>query len=293
MEGQNMRLIFGLVLLVGLALAGGAVMLAQSYIGTYEQALEEEREKQTDSIDLVEVFVASRDMAFGETISPDDAVLVKWPRDNIPAGVFHAKNPINAEGDDMRVTLRAFVKNEVFLSSNVSKPGADAGLTSRLQKGQRAMTIEVDVSSGVSGFLRPGDRVDVYWTGRPPQEGFATRQGDVTRLIESGLRLIAIDQMSGDEAAAQATIAQTVTVAATPQQVAALTQAQSTGRLTLSLMGLDEETVDESIEVDQRTLLGMVEEAPVVVPEVQKEQVCTVRTRRGAEVVEIPIPCTN
>ena len=27
--------------------------------------------------------------------------------------------------------------------------------------------------------------------------------------------------------------------------------------------------------------------------EVAKEKVCTIRTRRGAEVVELPIPCTN
>jgi pilus assembly protein CpaB len=25
----------------------------------------------------------------------------------------------------------------------------------------------------------------------------------------------------------------------------------------------------------------------------EPEEVCTIRTRRGAEVVEIPIPCTN
>jgi pilus assembly protein CpaB len=30
-----------------------------------------------------------------------------------------------------------------------------------------------------------------------------------------------------------------------------------------------------------------------VVVEVEQEEVCTVRTRRGGEVVEIPIECTN
>jgi pilus assembly protein CpaB len=44
------------------------------------------------------------------------------------------------------------------------------------------------------------------------------------------------------------------------------------------------------IEVDSDALLG-IEEQEVVVAE--QEKVCTVRQRNGAEVVEIPIPCTN
>ena len=69
-------------------------------------------------------------------------------------------------------------------------------------------------------------------------------------------------------------------------------QAQSTGRLTLSLVGAEDDGIAGAIEVDQRDLLGIIEEAPVEQAEVQKE-VCTIRTRRGADVVEIPIPCTN
>ena len=87
------------------------------------------------------------------------------------------------------------------------------------------------------------------------------------------------------------TIARTVTVAITPQQVAGLAQAQSTGRLSLSLMGANDETVADAIEVDQRALLGLVEQTPQV--EAPKVQSCSTRVRRGSEVVEIPIPCTN
>ncbi len=181
-------------------------------------------------------------------------------------------------------------KDEAILAVKITKPGEDAGLTSQLARGMRAFAIRVDVASGVSGFLRPGDRVDVYWTGsiRETVEG---ARGEVTRLIESGVQLIAVDQTaSGDVSGA--TIARTVTVAARPEQVAALAQAQSTGRLSLALVGVEDVgAVVDPIEVDQRALLGLgdqEEAAPVKSPEV-----CTIRTRRGSEVVEIPIPCTN
>jgi pilus assembly protein CpaB len=149
----------------------------------------------------------------------------------------------------------------------------------------RAFAISVDVASGVSGFLRPGDRVDVYWSG-----GVGER-GEVTQLIESDLRLVAIDQ-SADDNLSGAVIARTVTVEVSPQQVAALAQAQSTGSLSLSLVGQGDATVAEAIEVDQRTLLGIVD-APVEVVEAAPAapEVCTRRERRGTEVLEIPTPC--
>ena len=102
--------------------------------------------------------------------------------------------------------------------------------------------------------------------------------------------LIAVDQ-NADARMGEASIARTVTVAVSPTQVAGLAQAQSSGALSLSLVGVNDDTVAEAIEVNQRSLLGIAAEEKQA--EVQKQKVCTIRTRRGAEVVEIPIPCTN
>ena len=181
-------------------------------------------------------------------------------------------------------------KDEAILALKVTEPGEDTGLTSRLERGQRAFTIKVDVSSGVSGFLRPGDRVDIYWTGRVNLSNTPSGNGEVTKLIEAGIKLIAIDQSAGGNLD-EANIARTVTVSISPQQVAALAQAQSTGNLSLSLVGAEDDTIASAIEVDQRALLGIASEEKMAV--VEKEKVCTIRTRRGAEVMELPIPCTN
>ena len=285
-----MRIVFGLVLMAGLALAGFAVYMAQNYIGAYQNALEQERNKAIQSVPVQEIYVATRALDYGEMITDEDIALMPWPKQTLPETFFDAAKPLNAEGEEYRVALRQIEKNEAFMDIKVSEPGGDAGLTSRLERGQRAFAIKVDVASGVSGFLRPNDRVDVYWTGRIRGNGPDLPNGDVTKLIETGVKLIAIDQMSETETT-DATIARTVTVAATPQQVASLAQAQSTGRLSLSLMGRDDDTVAEVIEVDQRSLLGLRELEPE--EKVQSIQVCTIRTRKGADIVETPIPCTN
>ncbi len=284
-----MRLIFGLVLIAGLGLAGFAVYMAQNYIGAYESALAAERQKnaETVSLDTEKLWVATRAMGHGEELSAEDVRLVDWPRDALPEEYFGEDVDLTAPEEMPRFTLRQIEKNEALMQVKLSEPGGDAGLTSRLDRGQRAFALRVDVASGVSGFLRPGDRVDVYWTGR------VSDSGDVTKLIQTGIELIAIDQTSTVNSA-NATIARTVTIAASPQQVAALAQAQSTGRLSLSLMAPNDDTTAEAIEVDQLSLLGLEKKkAPEKVMKAPAPEVCTIRTRRGADVVEIPIPCTN
>ena len=113
----------------------------------------------------------------------------------------------------------------------------------------------------------------------------------MAKLIDSAVRLIAINQSADADRSEETMIARTVTVEATPEQVAALALAQQTGRLTLSLVGTGDEQKVGAIEINRNTLLGIVEEAPV--QEVAAPKVCTIRTNKGGEIVETVIPCTN
>ncbi|MFW8596205.1 Flp pilus assembly protein CpaB [Cribrihabitans neustonicus] len=285
-----MRAVFGLVLIIGVALAGGAVMMAKNYITAYQNELARERAARAEMVPTVDVYVATAPLKYGERLTEETVRAVRWPENAIPGGAFQSLEalfPPEAAGKP-RVVLRAMEKDEAILAAKVTAPGEDAGITSRLQRGMRAFAIKVDVASGVSGFLRPGDKVDVYWTGLMPHADAG--RGEVTRLIDTNVELVAVDQSAGGDIDG-AIIARTVTVAVRPEQVAALAQAQTTGRLSLALVGAGDDTIAQMVEVDQRKLLGLgALEAP---QQAEKEQVCTIRTRRGAEVVEIPIPCTN
>jgi pilus assembly protein CpaB len=286
-----MRGIFAVVLLVGVGLAGFAVYMAQNYIEGYQQALAQERQAQRPAIETVDIMVSKATMKYGEKLDPKNVVLIKWPVNSVPAGIFKSADELFPNNNaDARHVLRPMEPGEPIMAIKISEPGEGAGLTTRLSKGMRAFAIRVDVASGVSGFLRPGDRVDVYWTGSVR----AVREGgnrDITKLIQAGVDLIAIDQNS-DVDAQEGTIARTVTVAVSPAQVAALAQAQNSGRLSLSLVGAAADTIAQTIEVDQKSLLG-IEEEEKVAEVIEEEKICTIRTRRGAEVVEIVIPCSN
>ena len=279
-----MRMVFGLVLMLGLGLAGFAVYMAQGYISNTQAELVLEREARQRLVPTVDVYVVNRALKYGEALRVEDVQKIAWPENALPETIFQDEALLFPDNNAKpRIVVRAMEKFEPLLAVKLSEPGEDAGITSRLTKGMRAYAIRVDVASGVSGFLRPGDRIDVYWSG--------TRGGsEVTRLIETGVRLIAIDQTADQDQSNAATIAQTVTVEATPQQVASFAQAQTSGKLSLSLVGAEDDSVATAIEVDQNQLLGISETAVVAA---EAEKVCTIRQRNGADVIEVPIPCTN
>jgi pilus assembly protein CpaB len=283
-----MRMVFGLVLLLGLALAGFAVYMARDFVGSYQAQLDS---AQANAVQTVQVFVVNRPVKYGERLLLEDVRMVPFPVDALPEGAFKAEAELFSKGPEvLRTVLRSMEKDEVVLAVKVTEPGEDAGVASRLEKNMRAFAIRVDVSSGVSGFLRPGDRVDVYWTG----QSIGTQLGgSITKLIETGVKLIAVDQTADGDSTA-ASIARTVTVEATPQQVAALAQAQSTGALSLSLLGATDTSVAEATDVDQNALLGIEEQAVAeVVAPAAPERICTIKSRHGTEVVETPIACAD
>ena len=283
-----MRAVFGLVLVVGMALAGAAVYMIQGYIAQTEALLQQERDFNAAAGKLVEVYVFNRQLAYGEPLTPEDVQLIYWPEQALPETIFRDPAelfPENAPGP--RYIMRATEAFEPVLATRVTAPGELAGLTAKLEDGMRAFQISVG-SSGVAGFVQPDSFIDIYWTG--PIAGV---EGNATRLIESSMQIIAVDNTFSSGQVAAGSDASTVTVAATPEQVARLAQAQATGRLTMSLVGDGTETVTEQIEVDTNSMLGIVQQEVVVEAAPAAEKVCTISTRRGAETVETVIPCTD
>lgn len=280
-----MRLLFAAVLLAGLGLAGFAVYQTQQYVGQMERELVAARSAKVNSgPETIDVYLTSRNLRYGERMTPADLTTAPFPANSVPVGSFTDIDAIFPDGIPHRTVLRAMDTREPLLTSKLTEPGKEAGITSHLTPGKRAFTIDVNQTSGVAGFLRPGDHVDVFWTGR------SRESGDMTSLIEPRMRIIAVDQSADMERRSEATLARNVTVEALPEQAAALAQAQSSGRLSLALVGINDDSISGAIEMTQDRLLGVVREEQVVV---EAERTCHVRTRRGNQLVLIETPCTN
>ncbi len=275
-----MRIVFFLILLVGLGLAGTGAYMVMQMVNDYEAQLAAEKRNRVVPIEMTEVIVAKARLPFGKSLVAADIEIIPWPADYVPFGAFSDVDALLGNDPDKPRAIRAIIeRHEPILMAKVTDFGEDIGLRGRISDGMRAFTLKVDVTSGVSGFLQPNDRVDIFWTGNDG-EGQT-----ITQLILEAVRLIAIDQTDTEDPLAPR-IAKTVTVEVSPEVVAKLTQAQQTGRITLSLRSAgDESSIEDQIRVDTRDVTGN------EVQQVERARVCTIRTRRGTEIIEMQTAC--
>jgi pilus assembly protein CpaB len=277
-----MRVVFGAVLIAGVGLAGFAVFQTHQYISQMQAELQHARAN-ANTTEMVNVFLSGRELRYGERLTHDDVLVAPFPVYAVPEGAYTDVNMLFPDNAESRIVLRAMDPLETIISTKLTEPGKQAGITSHLSLGKRAFTIPVDQTTGVAGFLRPGDHVDVFWTGRTRDSG------EVTQLIQASLRLIAVDQSADMDRTTSVTAARTVTVEATAEQAAALAQAQGSGRLSLALVGVGDDTTSDFVEMTQDRMLGITRDER----KVEQEQKCHIRTRRGNDMVLIEIPCTN
>jgi pilus assembly protein CpaB len=128
-------------------------------------------------------------------------------------------------------------------------------LASVLGKGARAISLNVDIESGVAGLIWPGDRVDILLT----QSGKGDRASQpLSEIVLRNVRIIAIDQeiVEGDPVANAAAAkvvegvpganaetrkpARSVTLELSPEQVKKMTVAKDLGKLSLAVRSADE-----------------------------------------------------
>lgn len=237
------RVLLGVFALV---LASLAVAMANRWVTTQREALEEERRLlKAEYKQPVEVIVASKDVAAGVTVSADYLQTAKVPEQFLQP--YAARSHEQVLG---LVTVAPVAAGEQVLLNKVRRPEATpagATLSRLMRQGQRAVTIGVDTLTGVGGFVQPGDTVDLLWTVRLPGEGGQGEQA-VTVTLFQGVSVMAVgNQMVGRKERAagqdsQSRDAFTVTLALTPQETSFLLFAREQGRVQLSLRSFAEES---------------------------------------------------
>jgi pilus assembly protein CpaB len=129
--------------------------------------------------------------------------------------------------DGARVVLRPIGPNEPILAWKISGPGGRASLSALVKEGMRAVTIRVNDTSGVAGFVLPGDRVDVLYT---RDKG----DGPGIDVLFQNVRVIAVNQ-NADEKTGTPIDSRTATLELTPVDAQKLALAESTGGLVFTL----------------------------------------------------------
>ncbi|MFP6745167.1 MAG: Flp pilus assembly protein CpaB, partial [Alphaproteobacteria bacterium] len=182
--------------------------------------------------------VAVRDLEVG-TLVRDSDFRFSLIEGGVPAGAeYFIKETTNVTALRGALVVKSIIADEVLSADKLMKPGAQGFLATALGGGKRAVSIAVNVVSGVSGFISPGDRVDVLMTHQLSDRGenavLTTRI--YTETILRNLRVLAVEQ-TVDKTSGQPVIGRTVTMEVLPKEAETLALGARMGELSLVLHG--------------------------------------------------------
>lgn len=229
MQQRNL-IIIGIAVFIGLI----AVYLANTYFSGVQQR----QDREAAENQLAQIVVATQPMQFGTTLGTTNLRLANWPANSVPQGAFVSVEEAMRGG---RVALRPIAVGEPILAGKVSGEGGRATLASIIPEELRAVSIPVNQVTGVAGFVRAGDVVDVVLTRQIPGEG-AQRDDKMTTVVLENVYVLAIDQVA-NENETEPKVGQTATVQTDIVGAQKLALAREVGALSLVLRNVENQAV--------------------------------------------------
>ena len=109
-----------------------------------------------------DVVIAASDLAVGVKVEDKDVKVAHYPAADLPPNCFHLKTSVVGRG-----VVLPIAKGEYFLPSKLAGENAGYGLPALIPPGMRAVSVRVNDTTSVSGFVLPRTHVDVLLTGNP------------------------------------------------------------------------------------------------------------------------------
>lgn len=184
------------------------------------------------------VMVATRDLAPGTVLRPSLLTVLQMPHAFVPPRAVQAPAHLGEY-----VATAPVAAGEVLTTTRLARIGDAGRLAALVPAGFRAVTIPVTPVSGVSGMVRPHDRVDLL-----AQFDFGTEAGAQSYVLTllQGVRVLAVDddtsgmwpsdKPGGKSSGHRSLPAQQITVAATPDDAQRIVFAIANGELFCSLV---------------------------------------------------------
>jgi pilus assembly protein CpaB len=193
------------------------------------------------------VLVARKALPVGTIIDAEAFSYQPWPKELMQNAYYVEGSPDGDPKSLMGTVVRyAITAGQPVTRGSLVGPQDRGFLAAALGPGMRAITVPVNASTGVAGFVFPGDHVDLVLTQQVKGGGDGPPL-EVSETIIRNIRVLATDQRvtsTDDEGKTKVKTFSNVTIEVTPRIAEKISVAQSLGTLSLSLRSLADNTAE-------------------------------------------------
>ena len=181
------------------------------------------------------VIVATGDLAWGTKLKPEMLKTTPYLKESLPEGHFSKLPDITG-----RVLISPVKANEPITVHKLAPNSIETGgVAAVLKQGKRAIAVKGDKVIGISGFINPGNRVDVLVTIEDPK-----KKEDKTKTILENILVLATGTQIQENDKGEPAPVDVYTLEVDPEDGEKLALAATEGRVQLALRStLDTETV--------------------------------------------------
>lgn len=265
-EGLGGRTRAAIFLVIALVAGLSSTVVIYNLIQGYQAAIAEARKP----ADTVKVVIASRDLYQGITITEDDLVQISIEPQFLPGGDEKLVYT-SAEHIIGRVPRERILANEFIREERLADPETGTGLNAIIPRGMRALSVNIADGQALSGFLNPGDYVDVVVT-ITGDDRDARKVGSLTNTLVQAVYVLAVNDRTGKDLSSDSgdprkkkkkvKMRPSVTVAVTPEQAEQIAYAERKGEITLTLRNVQDLQFIESTGANKNAVLGIEEPEP-------------------------------
>jgi pilus assembly protein CpaB len=234
-------------------------------------------------VEVQPVVVAAVDLSWGTRITDEMLKKTNFLKGSLTTGYF--SDPALVVGRVLIYPVK--VSEPIFESRLAPIEMKTGGVAAVISPKKRAIAVKVDKVIGVSGFIHPGNRVDVLMT-----LGTGRAFNAVTKTILENIRVLAVGSETKERKASEEKSSPTdvITLEVTPEEAEKLALATTEGRLQLALRNFSD---TESIVTHGTTISTLVGSQPPNPPREMRPP-----TRREVEVQKpvsqvLPPPAEN
>lgn len=196
------------------------------------------------------VVAAARDLPIGTRIRKSDIKMVEALEKDLAKGaLLQDKDALD------RALLFPVSANEQLTNSKLTSSSGADGVPATIEAGMRAISVQINDSSGVAGLIQPNSRVDVMFT-RPGSMAEA-----VTSVILQNIKVLAIGRLVsvGQTLDPKAPKMPVATLVMSPEDAQKLELAKNQGKISLTLRNpLDQSSNSELQPVNADALDPMI-----------------------------------